>query len=62
GELGFKESWIPKDDRIIAHSKLLDYNQKEILEFKAPEKPGDYEFVCTFPGHHIIMRGVMKVK
>ncbi len=62
GELGFKESWIPKDDRIIAHSKLLDYNQKEILEFKAPEKPGDYEFVCTFPGHHIIMRGVMKVQ
>ena len=34
---------------------------REVLEFTAPEKPGDYEFVCTFPGHYMLMRGIMKV-
>jgi azurin len=62
GEKGFAVQWLPQDDRIIASSKLLDFNQKQILEFTAPDKPGKYEFVCTFPGHHILMRGVMIVK
>lgn len=62
GEKGFAAQWVPEDDRIIAASKLIDFNQSEVLELTAPEKPGNYEFVCTFPGHHILMRGVMKVK
>jgi azurin len=32
-----------------------------VLEFQAPTEPGDYPFVCTFPGHHLLMRGVVKV-
>ena len=62
GEKGFAVQWLPQDDRIIASSKLLDFNQKQILEFTAPDKPGKYEFVCPFPGHHILMRGVVIVK
>ena len=61
GEQGFAKQWIPDDDRILAHSKLIDFGQQEILEFEAPKEPGEYQFVCTFPGHHFIMRGVMKV-
>ncbi len=61
GADGFKAQWVPKDDRILESSRLLDYNQQEILEFNAPSEPGNYEFLCTFPGHHILMRGVMKV-
>ncbi|MCH2064652.1 MAG: GDSL-type esterase/lipase family protein, partial [Roseibacillus sp.] len=62
GEAGFKAQWVPKHDGIIAHSKLLDFGKAEVLEFTAPKEAGNYEFVCTFPGHHILMRGVMKVK
>jgi azurin len=32
------------------------------LRFTAPKKPGDYPYICTFPGHWIIMKGVMVVK
>ena len=46
----------------LAASKLIDHRQEEVLEFTAPTQPGDYQFVCTFPGHHILMRGVMRVK
>ena len=29
--------------------------------FTAPD-PGDYQFVCSFPGHFAMMRGIMVVK
>ena len=61
GEAGFKNGFIPESDKILIHSKMLDHAQDEVLEFNAPEKPGDYEFVCTFPGHYMLMKGVMKV-
>jgi hypothetical protein len=28
----------------------------------APTKPGEYPYVCSFPGHWTIMKGVMVVK
>lgn len=62
GESGFKAQWIPEHDGVIAHSKLIDFGKTEVIEFTAPKQGGNYEFVCTFPGHHILMRGVMKVK
>jgi azurin len=49
-----------KEDTIAA-TKLLGPDEKETITFTAP-KPGDYEYVCTFPGHFAMMRGVMKVK
>jgi azurin len=49
-----------KDDTIAA-TKLLGPDEKETISFTAPE-PGNYEYVCTFPGHFAMMRGVMKVK
>ena len=32
-----------------------------VLRFKAPAKPGVYPYVCTFPGHWVIMNGIMVV-
>ena len=56
-----KRNWLPDDPRIWAHSKMLNPRETETLAFTAPEKPGDYPYVCTFPGHALTMRGVMKV-
>ena len=59
---GMKKDYIPVTDKILHHTKLLNPNSTETLRFTAPTKPGDYPYVCTFPGHWVIMRGVMKVK
>ena len=50
-----------KDD-VIAYTQLLGPGESEVLKFKAPSKPGMYQFVCTFPGHYAMMRGIMVVK
>ena len=47
---------------VIAATKLLGPAESETIEFTAPEEPGSYEYVCTFPGHFALMRGTMTVK
>jgi azurin len=59
---GIKKDFIPVTDKILYHTKLLNPNSTETLRFTAPTTPGDYPYVCTFPGHWVIMRGVMKVR
>jgi azurin/glucose/arabinose dehydrogenase/lysophospholipase L1-like esterase len=51
----------PTNSKILHGTKMLEAGQKETLEFNAPSKPGDYEFICTFPGHWAVMNGIMKV-
>ncbi len=54
--------FLPESEKIIEHSAMLNVNQSEVMRFTAPEKPGVYPFLCTFPGHWILMRGEMIVK
>ena len=53
--------YVPANKKIIASSKLLEAGQKETLKLTAPEKPGDYEYVCTYPEHWKVMFGQLVV-
>jgi azurin len=68
--------WIPKSSDIIVAGGLLNpkgFGTKEnpdheVIEFTAPTVPGDYPYICTFPGHadmskpaNQTMRGVLTV-
>jgi azurin len=61
GEKGFKMEWRPESKDILHGTTMVNPNETATFTFTAPTKPGDYEYVCTFPGHWILMRGVMKV-
>jgi uncharacterized cupredoxin-like copper-binding protein len=56
-----KKHYIPDDKRIIHATRMLKKGQSQTLRFTAPKIPGNYPYVCTFPGHWAIMRGVMEV-
>ena len=62
GADGFKKQFLPETSEILFATKLLDQKEAGELEFTAPSAPGKYPFVCTFPGHATLMRGVMTVK
>ena len=62
GAKGFELNFVPESPDIIWSSKLVDPGKEQVIEFTAPANAGDYPFICSFPGHHLIMRGVMKVK
>ena len=61
GSKGFAEKFIPKSDKILAFTDLLNYQKSQVLEFRAPAAPGDYELLCTFPGHRQSMHAVLRV-
>jgi len=54
--------YIPVElkDKVIAHTKVLGPGEEEEIVFTAPA-PGKYEFLCSFPGHFALMKGVMTV-
>jgi uncharacterized cupredoxin-like copper-binding protein len=62
GLKGIAKAHIPDMDAVLVHSKLVEPEEEDILYFKAPSKPGIYEFVCTVPGHYLMMRGVLQVE
>ena len=47
---------------VFAYTKLLGPGEKAVLKFKAPLQSGVHQFLCSFPGHYAIMRGIMTVK
>ena len=56
--------YVPPDAKeVLAHSKLLDPNETEVVTFNAPYVPGDYLYLCSFPGHYSQgTKGFMTVK
>ena len=61
GEKGMEMGFVPKDPSILASIGLVQPDKKASVEFTAPKEIGDYPYVCTFPGHSLTMRGMMKV-
>lgn len=61
GQDGPKKGWLPESDKILVASKTLAMGQKDTLEFTAPKKPGVYDYICTYPGHWMLMNGKMHV-
>ena len=58
---GLEKGYIPETPDVLQHTKLLQPNTSETITFFAPTA-GDYPYICTFPGHGIMMNGVMKVE
>ncbi|WP_051359665.1 PVC-type heme-binding CxxCH protein [Adhaeribacter aquaticus] len=59
---GSEKNYIPKMPEVLAATELVNPETRTVIRFKAPEKTGDYPYVCTFPGHWRIMNGTMKVE
>jgi azurin len=53
----------PGAKEVLAHSKLLGPSESEVVTFNAPYIPGEYLYLCSFPGHYSQgTKGFMTVK
>lgn len=59
---GAEKHYVPQMPEVLHATKLVNTGESFVLEFIAPSTPGDFPFVCTFPGHWRGMNGVMKVE
>ena len=53
--------YVPNTAKVLYNSKLLQPKESETIYLVAPDKPGDYPFVCTYPGHYLSMKGILRV-
>lgn len=56
-----ENDYIPESDKIIAHTEMIGGGESTEVTFTAPA-PGSYAYICTFPGHYTMMKGVLIVK
>src|SRR3546814_16258202 len=61
GGKGFEEQFVPESEKVLQATRLINNNEAQTLEFTAPSQTGDYPFLCTFPAHSPLTRGVLKV-
>jgi len=54
--------FVADTDLVLAHTKMLGPGASDSIEFLAPATPGVHDYLCTFPGHYVMMRGKLIVE
>lgn len=55
GEAG---GYIPDHDAILAATPMAAPGERTEITFTVPP-PGEYPYVCLYPGHYVVMRGTL---
>lgn len=54
---GEEQGYVPDHDAVVAATPMAAPGQRTEITFTVPP-PGSYPFVCLYPGHYVVMRGV----
>jgi azurin len=55
------QDFVPKSEKVLWTIPVLTPGKKGEVSFTAPKKEGVYPYVCSYPGHGLIMFGAMYV-
>lgn len=59
---GLAKHYVPASAKVLQATPLVNPKGRSELRFTAPSRPGRYPYLCTFPGHWRMMRGVLIVE
>lgn len=59
---GRDRAYVPDTQDVLTSTPILDPGQRYEFVFTVPDQPGEYEFVCTIPGHWRSMNGTFIVE
>lgn len=54
--------YVPKTDNVLAYTNVVEPYSMYTIYFRAPATPGRYPYLCTFPGHWMVMNGTLIVE
>lgn len=55
-------NYVPKTDEVLIYSDVVAPQATTAVHFRVPKERGRYPFLCTFPGHWMVMNGEMLVE
>jgi azurin len=58
---GKNQDYVSNSKDVIAHTHLVKPGSHETIHFTAPQAPGNYPYLCTYPAHYPSMKGTLKV-
>jgi azurin len=61
GVEGAAKNYVPDSPDVLFHTALTQPETSDTIYFIAPTTPGDYDFICSFPGHSTLMKGILRV-
>jgi azurin len=61
GENGPKQNYVPVSDKVLWSVQVVTPGHSVYIIFQAPTKEDVYPYVCTLPGHGLVMYGAMYV-
>jgi azurin len=53
---------VPDSADVLFHTSVVQPETSDTIYFIAPSTPGDYDFICSFPGHAALMKGILRVE
>jgi azurin len=53
--------FVPSIPLVLQSTRLVQQGESDTLSFTAPKEPGEYVYLCSFPGHWLRMYGIMLV-
>jgi azurin/glucose/arabinose dehydrogenase len=59
---GMAKNYVPDSDDVLYHTALLLPEASDTIFFNAPTTPGDYDYICSFPAHAAMMKGILRVE
>jgi azurin len=59
---GMAKHYVPDSGDVIAYTDMTNPKGEFVIHLTAPKEKGDYPYLCTFPGHWMVMNGVLKVE
>jgi azurin len=59
---GWARHYIPRTDKVLVYTDIVPAKQEFSVYFTVPQEPGSYPFLCTFPGHWMVMNGELIVE
>ena len=57
-----EKNYAPNLPEVLHIIPVINPGETHTLHLRAPQSPGDYPFICTFPGHWMAMQGILKVE
>jgi putative heme-binding domain-containing protein len=54
--------YVPRTDDVLVYTDIVNSQDQTQIFFRAPAQKGRYPYLCTFPGHWMVMNGVMVVE
>jgi putative heme-binding domain-containing protein len=54
--------YVPAGDDVLVYTDIVGPSESFTVYFRAPAAKGRYPYLCTFPGHWMVMNGLMVVE